>query len=135
MFFEDPLSQENFLEETSRSGEHDYGFTNLSVHGNSSGLRSLPCKSRQNTMLLLINSTSDFIGMLFQLEIFDSKEGMKKSVEDFLKSNEAGFTNARTKENPRFLSRYESVRGLEEKEFHKTAKNLFTNLYGAEPNE
>jgi len=81
----------------------------------------------------LNNSTSNFIEALVRQRKSDSREGIEKLVQGFLRSNDAGFINSRKKVDPRFLSFYESLIGLEEKEFHKTAKDSFIKIFDVEP--
>ncbi|SFU67378.1 hypothetical protein [Nitrosospira multiformis] len=83
--------------------------------------------------LNLNDSTSEFIELLVQQKKGDSRAGIEKLVQGFLISNNSGFIDSRKKVDVKFLSFYESLLKLKEKEFHKAAKDLFIKIFNVEP--
>ncbi len=81
----------------------------------------------------LNDSTSDFIELLVQQKRADSRAGIEKLVQGFIRSNNSGFIDSRKKIDVKFLSFYESLLKLREKEFHKAAKDLFIKIFHVEP--
>ncbi len=81
----------------------------------------------------LNTSTSEFIKTLIKAKKSDSRDGIEKSVQDFLKSNSSLFIDSRKKVDVRFLLFYESLLGLGEKEFDIKAKDSFIRIFKVEP--
>jgi hypothetical protein len=63
----------------------------------------------------------------------ESRAGMEKLVQNFLKSNAADFIDSRNKVDPRFIEFYETVSGLDDRDFTTHARTSFIRIFDSEP--
>jgi hypothetical protein len=76
---------------------------------------------------------SDLILRLAQLRQTGSIDAMLRLVQDYPKSNAAGFIDSRKKVDARFLSFYDNLMRLDEIDFYKTSKNAFAKVFNLDP--
>ena len=91
-----------------------------------------PATAGSNTVDLH-DATSDFIKVLVEQSKSGSINGIRRTVQEFRKSSNPGYIDSRKKVDARFLKFYATLAGLGDKDFLKTARISFPQIFDVDP--